>query len=176
VFLGRFTQIVDVGASFGYYAVGFAQKFPHAAVVAFDIDPWARSAIAGMVAENNVANVSVRQACSPAWLREHLCTGALLISDCEGYERELLCGSKVPALDTATIIVELHENLAPGVSSAIVSRFSSTHTMEKVESRTTTALPLMPPHSLRDDELMRVSTEVRPNQAWIFLRPISRSS
>jgi hypothetical protein len=152
----RFTQIIDVGASFGYYAVGLAQRFPNTAVRAFDIDPWAQTAIAGMAAANNVSNVSVHKACSPAWLRKHQ--------------------SEVPALETATLIVELHETLARGVSSAIVSRFSITHTMEQAQSRATTPLPLLPRHTLTDDELMRASTEVRPQQAWMFLRPKRRIS
>ena len=40
VFRGTFPQIVDVGAKFGYYAIGLARRFPESRVVAFDTDPW----------------------------------------------------------------------------------------------------------------------------------------
>ncbi|HIE92078.1 MAG TPA: hypothetical protein EYQ83_04125 [Acidobacteria bacterium] len=38
VFRGTYSQIIDIGAKFGYYAVGLARKFPDAAIVAFDTD------------------------------------------------------------------------------------------------------------------------------------------
>jgi precorrin-6B methylase 2 len=174
VFKESFTQIVDVGASFGYYAVGMAQKFPRAAIYAFDTDRWARAAILEMAAANRVSNVSVNTACSPAWLRQHLREGALVISDCEGYEGELLCRSRVSALETATIIVELHETLSPGVSAAVVDTFSRTHVIREVASRTDTPLPVWPASSLMPDEIARASREVRGDQTWLFLRPGSR--
>jgi hypothetical protein len=174
VFHGQFTQVVDVGASFGYYAVGLARKFPCARIEAFDTDRWARAAIVEMAATNRTSNVSVGAACNPTWLRRHLRGGALVISDCEGYERELLCRSHVPALETATIIVELHENLSPGVSSAVAATFCRTHTLVEVGSRTETPLPMLPPSSLTADEVARASSEVRGAQTWLFLRPKAR--
>ena len=42
VFQSKYTQIIDVGAKFGYYAVGLARRYPESRVVAFDTDPWAR--------------------------------------------------------------------------------------------------------------------------------------
>src|SRR5581483_851837 len=36
VLAGSYPQIVDIGAAFGYYAVGLARRYPAAAVVAFD--------------------------------------------------------------------------------------------------------------------------------------------
>lgn len=80
VLAGSFPQVVDIGASFGYYAVGLARKFPRVPVEAFDTDWWARAAIAEMAAANHVPNISVREACSPAWLCRHLRPGALLVS------------------------------------------------------------------------------------------------
>jgi hypothetical protein len=39
-----YSQIVDVGAKFGYYAVGLARYFPDTPILAFDTDWWARAA------------------------------------------------------------------------------------------------------------------------------------
>ena len=42
-----------------------------------------------------------------------------MISDCEGFERELLFGGTVrSALDSSTLIVEVHDNLTPGAGAA----------------------------------------------------------
>src|ERR1035437_8169988 len=38
VLRGSYTQIVDIGARFGYYAVGLAKRYPDASVIAFDTD------------------------------------------------------------------------------------------------------------------------------------------
>ena len=106
VFRGRYPQILDVGAKVGYYAVGLAARYPESRVLAFDIDPWARRAIAEMVAANRASNVEVLGACGPDWLAKHLAPGAFILSDCEGYEGELLCSAPIPNLATATLIIE----------------------------------------------------------------------
>jgi hypothetical protein len=96
---------------------------------------------------------------------------ALIVSDCEGYEGELLCTAEIPALDSATMIVELHESFSPGVSSRILTRFARTHTIGQVTSRPDTPMPRVSVSSLTQDEIRRASTEVRPPQTWVFLLP-----
>ena len=171
IFRVEFAQVVDIGAKFGYYAVGLARQFPHARIDAIDPDWWARDAIEEMVAKNSVSNVRIHRYCDLHWLRQHLQQDALLISDCEGYEHELFCGPHIPALVSATMIIELHETFSPGVSSDISRRFSGTHVIQQVASRADTPLPAIPPHSLTDDQMRRGSTEVRPSQTWVCLRP-----
>lgn len=56
---GTYRQVLDVGAKFGYYAVGLARCYPATEVVAFDIDPWAQDALREMVSANDVANVRI---------------------------------------------------------------------------------------------------------------------
>lgn len=171
VFRAKFRQIVNIGTNFGYYAVGVAHRFPDAAIVAFDTDWWAREAIAEMVSANGVANVSVQRFCSTAWLEKNLQENALIVSDCEGYEGELLCTAEIPALNTATMIIELHESFSPGVSSKILARFAPTHTIGQVSSRPDTPMPGVRVRSLTQDEIRRASAEVRPPQTWVFLLP-----
>lgn len=171
VFQQSFGQIIDVGAKFGYYAVGLAQRFPHATIVAFDTDWWARDAVREMVAANRVAGVSIQGFCSPAWLQENLRENALIISDCEGYERELFCTAEIPALASATMIIETHECFVPGVLADIVARFARTHVVHEVGSRSNSPIPEVRLHSLTKDEVRRASTEVRPQQTWVFLVP-----
>lgn len=172
IYQRSFGQIVDVGAKFGYYAVGLALKFPNSRVFAFDTDWWARDALREMAAANHVTNVSIEGFCSPAWLRQNLQENALVISDCEGYERELFCTAKIPKLASATMIIETHEFLVPRVLQSIIARFTSTHIVHQVGSRSNTPIPDLPLHSLTEDEIARVSNEVRPHQTWVYLVPI----
>jgi hypothetical protein len=166
----RFEQILDVGSSFGYYAVGLARCFPDTPVVAFDTDWWARRAVAEMAAANGVANVTLSRSCNPSWLAYHLRPHSLIVSDCEGYEATLLLGAPVPALATATMIVELHEDLPGRLAEGFRARFSATHTIDQVSHRATTPqLAEMP--GLDAAQLAQLSHEIRGPQTWIYLRP-----
>jgi len=172
VFAKPFDTIIDVGANFGYYAVGLALQFPKAMAIAFDTDWWARDAIQEMATANGVRNLSVNGYCSPAWLKENLKGKTFIISDCEGYEGDLLCTLEIAAMASATLLIELHEDLAPGVTSRIESRFAATHIASKVRSRATAVLPdEVRIGSLSEEEIQRASNEIRPRQEWLFLIP-----
>jgi hypothetical protein len=173
VFQKPFHQIIDVGARFGYYAIGLARRLPHAPIVAFDTDWWARDASREMVAANRVAGVSIQSFCSPAWLKRNLRENSLIVSDCEGYERELFCTADIPALMSATMIIETHEHIASGVLAEIIARFTGTHIVHEVSSRSSLSIPEVSVRSLTEDELRRASNEVRPHQTWAFLVPRS---
>src|SRR4051812_22639963 len=82
----RYAQVLDVGAKFGYYAVGLARRMPDTPVVAFDTDPWARRATREMTATNRTPEVVATGFCSPRWLDRHLAPNSFILTDCEGYE------------------------------------------------------------------------------------------
>jgi precorrin-6B methylase 2 len=166
-----FDQIIDVGSKFGYYAVGLGRQFPQAEVVAFDTDPWARAATREMIEANGTPHVSVQGFCSPQWLRDNLRENSFIVSDCEGYEHELFCSLHIPALGSAVMLIEMHEHVSPGVSSAVQSRFARTHTISRVVSRSETPLPAVDFGPLSADEARRASSEVRLHQEWIMLAP-----
>jgi hypothetical protein len=170
---GRFSQIVDIGSSFGYYAVGLARNFPHTSVVAFDTDWWARRAVMEMAAANGVSNITLARYCSPSWLAAHLKPSSLIVSDCEGYEVKLFLESPIPALVTATMIVELHEETPGELAQRFEERFSSTHAIERVTDRRLTP-PVRNVPGLDPSELERLSREVRGPQSWLYLRPLVR--
>ena len=165
-----YSEFVDVGANFGYYAVGLARRFPNRNVVAFDVDWWARKAVAEMSAVNGTSNLSIEAWCDPSWLTGHLKDHSLVISDCEGYEGALFCGQMVPAFATCTFIIELHEAFVPGVTQRCLDTFSRTHTAQVVETRTETPLKVRPA-SFTDEEMRRVSAEARGPQQWLVLTP-----
>lgn len=169
-----YNEFIDVGANFGYYAVGLARRFPTKRVVAFDVDWWARKAVAEMAAANGTPNVSIHSWCDPPWLARHLKDHSLIISDCEGYEGALFCDQMVPAFATCTFVIELHEAFVPGVTGRCLSAFAKTHDRQIVDTRAKT------PHkvqlaSFSDDDMRRVSTEARGPQQWLVLTPLGSS-
>jgi hypothetical protein len=168
-----FSQIVDVGAKFGYYAVGLAQRLPGIPAVAFDTDPWARRALREMAAANGTTGISVEAYCSPDWLDANLRERAFIICDCDGGEKDLFCSREIPALTSATLIIETHDHLVPGVSAEIVRRFTPTHTIQEVASRREPLRPALRVHSLTDEEMTRAANELRPPQTWLLLVPRS---
>lgn len=166
-----FTQVVDVGAKFGFYAVGLARLHPEADVVAVDPDPWAQRATRQMATQNGTANVRVVSLCDPAWLKQHLRPGALIISDCEGYEAYLFAEGAVGTLATATLLIELHEGAQPGVTQALVERFGRTHTVERVKSLDEPVFSTMLLEGFSAEEMQQASREIRQEQEWMLLRP-----
>jgi hypothetical protein len=109
--------IVNVGAADGYYAVGLARRCPEATVIAYEADAGQRALCARVAAANSV-DVDLRSAAGPG----DLAGASLIVVDCEGCERGLL----EPPIE-ATVIVELHDFLDPGVGGAIAARFAPTH-------------------------------------------------
>jgi hypothetical protein len=166
-----FSQVIDIGAKFGYYAVGLARRYPEAEVVAFDTDTWARDAVREMAAANGTKNVKVEGFCSAAWLAANTKPGAFIISDCEGYEDALFTPPVLERLKTATLIVETHDCFVPGVSERLKSAFATTHDVQIFDDRngrrnTTRDLSFL---TERQRELS--VKEVRPPQEWLLCLP-----
>jgi len=163
---GEFDQILDVGANFGYYAAGLARRWPWTPTFAFDTDWWARKAVRDLARLNGLTNISVLDACTPAWLAANMRSRALVVSDCEGYEGELFARADVPAFNTSTFVIELHEQFEPGVTENIRARFSDTHRVRLIDTRTLAPVP-PPAASLTTDEMARAVQEPRGPQQWL---------
>jgi hypothetical protein len=171
--------IVDVGAAEGYYAVGLACRLPDTRMIVFELEASGRAAIAEMAAVNGVTHrVTVLGACDPEGLRATLDgqTGVIIIMDVEGFEEMLLDPGKVPALASATILVELHDFAVPGISEEIARRFDGTHTLQRIwaEPRDAsdfpwrTAVTKMLPARYIDGTV----SEMRPpRMSWYVARP-----
>ena len=168
---GSFPQILDVGAKFGYYAVGLARRYPAAKVVAFDTDPWARKATREVAQANGVANLEIRGYCDPAWLAGNLRDDALILSDCEGYE-SVLFGSPRPAtMDTATLIIETHESDSPGVVARLTEAFGPTHDVRLIGDEQPKREPTVPLDFFTDEQRRLAAHEVRSPQNWLLALP-----
>ena len=172
VVLGRsYTQVVDVGAKFGYYAVGLARRYPGAEVVAFDTDPWARAATREMAQANGTANVEVRGFCDPRWMHTALRPGAFVFSDCEGYEGPLFTSEPIPHLATATLIIETHDEFNPGVTDRIRARLAATHDIRTFGADSPRRESTRDLSFLSDDERRLATHEVRGPQTWLLCTP-----
>jgi len=157
LFVFSFDQIINVGATEGYYAVGMALKWPEATVYAFEMqeDPY-RAKIAKLASDNSVSDrVNIRGYCNVGDLVKLLTYGksTLLMLDVEGDEINLLDPLAIDELRRATILVELHDMVVPGCSRIIEERFQNTHAITKYTTR---------PRTLKDFPLC----------AWNITNPI----
>jgi hypothetical protein len=168
---GTYRQIIDIGAKFGYYAVGLARRYPDAAVVAFDTDWWARKAVRQMAAANDTPNVEVSGQCDPEALVRTLRAPAFILSDCEGYEAVLFGPDVIQALASATLLIETHDSVVPGISEGLRAAFSGTHDVVEYgasAARRTTTRVL---DFLSEAERQLALHEVRGRQRWLLCLP-----
>ncbi len=171
------SRVVDVGAAEGYYAAGLARRLPGARVIAFEMQPEGRAALAETLALNHLTDrVEVRGRCEPADLTQALAGAdrALVVCDVEGYEQTLLNPTAVPALSGADILVELHEFVVRGVGAELEKRFQATHrvTVIQAEERQESEFPFhnlytrLLPRSYREWSV----SEWRPEQmSWLWM-------
>jgi ribosomal protein L11 methylase PrmA len=173
--------IVDIGAGEGYYAVGLAMRNPQARVIAFEMDPAGQRATAEMARLNGVSRrVEIRGKCEVTDLAEVLASvpRPVVVCDVEGYEIELLGPEIVPALRQATILVELHEFVVPGITAELMRRFTDSHQISQ-QWQTTRLRSEFPWRTLGTMLLPRAYldwavSEWRPERmAWLWMEPKS---
>jgi hypothetical protein len=136
----KYDAIVDVGSAEGYYTVGLAMRCPAVPVFAFDIDPGSRDRLYGVAQANGVAErIAFDFECTPPRLEElaRQYPRALLISDCEGFELELLQPGTISTLGRWDLIIETHDSLEVGVARELGRRFrrSRTHRVRVIAHR-----------------------------------------
>jgi hypothetical protein len=172
---GTYSQLLDVGAKFGYYAVGLARYHPTSRVVAFDTDWWARKATREMAVANRTPNVETAGFCSPGWLDTYLEPNSFILADCEGYEGILFGDCRATALDSATILVETHDDLVAGVGARVRRRFAGSHDVRTVANAGERLSPVNL-EFVTVEERRSALHEVRGRQEWLFFTPRARSS
>ena len=162
--------IVDVGASFGYYAIGLKLLFPTAHVLAIEPDPWSRKALVATARANSQPEPSVHSFVDDLELARQISGPSLVVSDCEGYEARLFTPLLVGALSSSWVLVELHEHLAPGCGVALRKRFSSSHEIERIKSEERLPEAWLV-EAFGRDEASRIVTELRGEQEWVLFSP-----
>ena len=162
----RIPLIVNVGAKFGYYAVGL-HRLLQAPVIAYDADSWARRMIAE-TAELNQVEVAIRGACRRGDLAA-LPPASLVVIDCEGCERGLLQPPLPHGLAAAHIVVELHDFTAE--DGDLLEALRSTHATLVVPSMEAPPPPDLP--FLSEHERKLSVEETRPPQQWLICTPLT---
>jgi len=132
----QYNTVIDIGCAEGYYAVGLGVRLKDAEVYAFDTDPRAREACREMATLNGIGDrVHISGFCDKATLVSlPLGERALIITDCEGYEKELFDTETAAALDKHDLIVEAHDFIDIGISQYIRDTFSKTHCIRSIKS------------------------------------------
>jgi hypothetical protein len=131
---GDFDTIVDVGSAEGYYAVGLARGIPGARVFAFDVHEHVNRICAEIAAANGVRDrLHLGRDCDCDALQALAGRRTAVLLDCEGCERHLLMPAEVPGLALCELLVELHDDIDPGLSDTVVRRLRETHDVHLIE-------------------------------------------
>jgi hypothetical protein len=166
--------VINIGCAEGFYAIGFARCLPEARVIAFDLDPRAQEICRSSAALNGVEQrVTVLGTCTTEVLNTLLPSGsdALVFSDCESAELELLSPVKVPGLTGADLIIECHDFLQAGLTGELTKRFESTHTVHCIYENGTVidGFPCLTGMSSFDRAV--ATCEFRPTRMnWLYCR------
>jgi SAM-dependent methyltransferase len=130
------TLVIDIGCAEGYYAIGLARLLPKARVIAFDIDPKAQEICRAVASKNGVADrIRVEGECSPNNLAALVAAEdkKLLVVDCEGAERSLLTADVIRQMRNTDVIVECHDFMDAGITSALTGLFAQSHDVERID-------------------------------------------
>jgi hypothetical protein len=132
-----YSKIIDIGCAEGYYAVGLAIKFKNSIVYAFDIDHTAQKLTENMSKLNTVDDrVIVKGQCTSEWLgKENFSNRSLIISDCEGFEKDLFCLENISNLYNCDLIIELHPMFNSDIKNYLCSLFGPTHQLQIISSK-----------------------------------------
>ncbi len=180
-----FRRVVNVGARYGYYAIGLARLMPTVEVYAFEAMDEVRRTLAAAAAANDVAvRVRIGGYCDIPELAAALDDGdgVLVVCDIEGGEVSLLDLARVPALRRATLLVECHGPPEDPTEPVIARRFLSTHELRRVgtEQRVLAHLPAgvaEPWRGRMPTTLEALMQEHRtPPQSWLLLTPRARAA
>lgn len=175
-----FHTLINLGARYGYYAVGLARLMPDVKVTAFEGNDEARAQLESAAEANGVRDrVTVAGYCEASDLAAVLETdvSVLVVCDIDGGEVGLLDPQMVGALTRATILVECHGPVESPTESVMVHRFLPTHDVRRfaVEERVLSHLPAgiaEPWRSRMPRTLEALLQEHRTlPQSWLLLTP-----
>jgi hypothetical protein len=175
----RYTEIINIGADDGYYAIGLLCRMPETRVLAFEAALEHHSGLRRTAILNNVTQrLRIAGLCTRHQLTNALtksCDSVLIFADIEGAEIELLNPDDIPQLRRVDILVETHDSFVRNCTELLIQRFGASHHINPVSSRART-LSDFPSAALPGLArfLPRTSVELmterrRDGQAWLYL-------
>jgi hypothetical protein len=175
-----YETIVNIGSAEGYYAVGFARASTGSRIFAFDIDAFARRALAELAQMNAVSDrIEIHKICTWNVLNDLRSGKQLLFVDIEGAEMDLLDPDACEALLRSDILVELHPSGDIGnkyeIEETICNRFGASHHIQRRQqtdrSEWICANRQVWNKRLSEEEVVRATNEFRTgNQVWLWLK------
>jgi hypothetical protein len=130
-----YINVVNIGCSDGYYAVGMARRMPKSKMWAYDINPAAQDACRELAQKNDVSErIEIGALFGPEDFAQFANEKTLVMCDIEGAEQELLDPSLAPDLAGMDIIVESHECIIKGLTQTLLDRFSATHEITLIQN------------------------------------------
>jgi len=167
----RYDTIIDIGCAEGFYAVGLARRMPSAHVFAYDTDPQAQILCQKMIEHNGVADsVTVRGQATAEEFRQVMIGRTLILCDCDGAETDVLNPVAVVSMQTANILVEVHDHLDESISSTLTARFAPTHSIEYIPSMTKDPAQYRELDFFIPENRAIAINEFRPQQGWLVMR------
>jgi len=132
----EYSEIVDIGCAEGFYAVGLALLFPQARIFAYDTNPEGIRLCRRMAQANGVVNrLTTGAFCDALQLqRLPLTRRALILCDCEGYEKHLFTPETVRVLAAHDVLIEIHDMIDISISERMEKVFRDTHELEVIIS------------------------------------------
>ena len=127
-----YSEIVDVGSAEGFYAVGLGRLFPNSRVFAYDTNPEAVRLCRLLARLNGIeTRLTTGPRCDATALQNlPLTRRALVVSDCEGYEKHLFNADTVRKLAAHDVLIEVHDLIDIHTSSQLQAAFANTHQLE----------------------------------------------
>ena len=170
--------VLNIGGAEGYYAVGLAKMFPDCRVVTYEADSYGRTLIQAMAELNAVSgNIKIKGLCQLKNLEHELekHPKSLIIMDVEGAEDELLPANSNIFSETE-LLVEIHDELCPGVGGRLIERFNSSHIITQYDPapRKTDvfeAAELKPFSWLPSFIQLKILDEKRGYNYWLHMAP-----
>ena len=186
--LPGFDLVIDIGAAEGWYAVGLLYRKTARKVVAFEQTENGQNGCRDNAKRNGVAELlEVRGKCEVEDLRLLLDPApradfrVLIVSDCEGYENELLVAGVLQRCRRAHLLIETHDSPVPGTHARLAKELGSSHIVTEIQParRSRSDIPFSPanpaPWWLRISIIRRFSLSERRGwgNAWIYAVPKS---
>jgi len=129
-----YKNVVNIGCSDGYYAVGMARRMPNSKMWAYDINQAAQDACTELAQKNNVSErIEIGALFGPEDFAQFANKKTLVMCDIEGAEQELLDPQLAPDLVGMDIIVESHECIIKGLTQTLLDHFSVTHEITLIQ-------------------------------------------
>ncbi|MDR3406731.1 MAG: hypothetical protein P4L99_29870 [Chthoniobacter sp.] len=177
-----FGRVVDIGTAEGYYAVGFAHRLRQVQVIGFEADAAARQLLEKLATLNGVADrVEIRGFCRAEDVLQIVAEATkpvLIICDAEGGEKDIFLSSPPADFAKATLVIETHEFVVPGITNSLMTHFARTHHIERIDTRERTYrdLPSVFQSRLCARWLAKGINELRPcTMSWLVLEPNASS-